>query len=274
MKFLSYLVPSVLLSLCLISGAGAVPVDPESKDAAPSVPELANTGYHLVFSDEFNGNSLDLEKWGFRTDSKMWSTQKPENVSLSHGTLLISLKKEVGGSKPYSGGGIITKQAFRFGYYEARLKTPRGSGWHTSFWMMKYNPEGSPASDAPCQELDVIENDSSRHDMYSVNVHRWKGGHVWLGGKRTTTPDLSADFHIYGCEFTPSTVTFYFDGKLVRTLDVTHVKVKGVMVPFELGDQNIWLTAIASPLGGTSAVDESQLPGTAEFDYVRFFEKN
>jgi hypothetical protein len=35
---------------------------------------------------------------------------------------------------------------------------------------------------------------------------------------------------------------------------------------------NIWLTSIAAPLGGTTSVDDTQLPAVAQFDYVRFYE--
>jgi beta-glucanase (GH16 family) len=154
------------------------------------------------------------------------------------------------------------------------MKIPPGKGWHTSFWMMKHNGHGDTGPQVACQELDVIENNSSQPQGYSVNVHKWKGGHLQMGGKFINTPDLSQDFHIFGCEFTPTTVKFYFDGALVQTVDVTKaVKKDGTSVDFELGDQNIWLTSIADPRGGPTQIDDSLLPAVAEFDYVRFFEK-
>ncbi len=54
---------------------------------SPSVKDGSLNAYTLAWADEFNGPALDTEKWGFRTDSKMWSTQKPENVEVSGGTL-------------------------------------------------------------------------------------------------------------------------------------------------------------------------------------------
>ena len=85
-----------------------------------------------------------------------------------------------------------------------------------------------------------------------------------MGGKSVKTPNLSGDFHVYGCEFTPEKVKYYFDGKLVQTVDVSK---------FKHSEQNIWLTTIASNLGGTKAVDDAKLPAVAEYDYVRFYEK-
>ncbi len=226
---------------------------------------LPPPGYTLIWSDEFNGDALDTNKWAFRTDSKMWSTQLPQNVSEHDGKLFLAVKKEDAGDKHYTGGGVISRQAFRYGYYEACFKTPPGAGWHTSFWMMKHNGQGGTGPTASAQELDVCENDSVKLTNYGVNVHKWNPlPHVGMGHKNVPTMNLSAGFHTFGCEFTPEMVKYYFEGKLVQTVAVTN---------FAHSDQHIWLTTIASQLGGTKAVDDTQLPAAAEYDYVRFYEK-
>jgi beta-glucanase (GH16 family) len=222
-------------------------------------------GYKLAWSDEFNGNTLDTNKWNFRTDSRMWSTQLPENVSVRDGKLILTVKKQDVGGMHYTGAGVISKQTFKYGYYEARFKVPPGAGWHTSFWMMKHVGKGDTDSEIAAQELDVCENDSVKPASYAVNVHKWNPKpHIMLGTKSVPTPDLSADFHVWGCEFTPQTVRYFFDGKLVQTVDVSK---------FQHSEQNIWLTTIASNLGGTKAVDDAKLPAAAEYDYVRYYEK-
>ncbi len=229
------------------------------------LPSAPMPGYKLAWSDEFNDVTLDRGKWDYRTDSKMWSTQKPENVSVANGTLRLAVKKEDAAGKHYTGAGVISKQAFKYGYYEARFKTPPGAGWHTSFWMMLHNGKGGTGATTSAQELDVCENDSVKRTSYGVNVHKWNPKpHVAMGGKGVQTPDLSADFHVFGCEFTPGTVKYFFDGKLVQTVPVSH---------FSHSKQNIWLTTIASSLGKTKAVDDSKLPAMAEYDYVRFYDK-
>ena len=217
--------------------------------------------YKLVFSDEFNGSKLDLSKWVYRTDSKHWSTQLPENVSLSDGYLYLNVKKQKSLDKEYTGAGIISKKLFRYGYYESRLKIPPGEGWHTSFWLMGYDGKGTGTSETAL-ELDIFENDSKNRFGYHDNVHKWKGEHTDQG-KWVATPDLSADFHTLGCEYTATEVKYYFDNKLVRTVDLSSMPH---------GDLNIWLTTIATFIGDTKAVDETKLPGAAVFDYVRFYE--
>ena len=231
---------------------------------SPTV-QLPPLGYKLVWADEFNASKLDTNKWVYRTDSKHWSTQLPANVSVRDGKLLLAVKKEDAGDKHYTGAGVISKVAFQYGYYESRFKVPPGAGWHTSFWMMKHHGQGGTDPTDSAQELDVCENDSVNQTNYGVNVHKWNPPpHFSQGHKAVKTPDLSADFHTFGCEFTPQTVKYYFEGKLVQTVAVTN---------FAHSDQHIWLTTIASSLGKTKAVDDAKLPAAAEYDYVRFYEK-
>ena len=88
-------------------------------------------GYKLAWADEFGGATLDSSRWGYRTDSKHWSTQKPENVTVADGVLKLNVKKEKAGDKEYTGAGVISKKTFKYGYYESCFKIPAGAGWHT-----------------------------------------------------------------------------------------------------------------------------------------------
>ncbi len=217
--------------------------------------------WKLAFSDEFNGTSVDTARWNYRTGERHWSAQLPANVSVSGGLLRIALLKEKSGTVDYTAGGLISKQAFRYGYYEARLRMPRGRGWHTSFWMMQNGPR--TGRDDRYQEIDVCEQDSVDHSSYSVNWHSWKP-HTSFGHKRVSGPDLSADFHLYGAEFTPREVRFFLDGRLVQTVDVSSVPHN---------DMHIWLTSIASWLQKTGSVEDSALPEAALFDWVRYYQR-
>ena len=257
---MNYLHLSFSILFCL--SASVLSAGP--KDIIPSVPQLASAGYKLVFSDEFNGNTLGLGKWDYRTDSKKASTQLPANVTIANGILNLNLKKESAGGKDYTGAGIISKQAYRFGYYETRMKTPPGSGWHTSFWMQKHDGSGGTDPRAAAVELDAIENDSQSPMAYGVTFHQWNPKPAKeFGGKWMKTPSLSEGFHTIGCEYTEKSVTYFFDGKPVQTIDATKIVH---------GDVNIWLTSIGYPAKNQS-IDDTKLPAAAQYDYVRFFRK-
>lgn len=217
--------------------------------------------YRIAFKDEFNGKHLNTKKWNYRTDSKHWSTQLPQNVVLADGNLYLKIRKEKSGDKEYTGSGIISKKTFGYGYYEARFKVPPGAGWHTSFWLQFHDGSGGTGTSKAAMEYDICENDSKNKTSYGVAFHNWKAD-KHFGHKMVSTPDLSADFHTWGCEVRQDKVNYYFDGKLVQSVDANGL-------PHD--PTHIWLTTIASFLGGTKAVDDAQLPSAAIFDYVRYY---
>jgi beta-glucanase (GH16 family) len=236
-----------------------------AKDVTPLPPP----GYQLVFNDEFDGVSLNTNRWGFRLDSKLLSTQQPENVSVKDGNLEIALRKESVRGKNYTGGGVISRQTLVYGYYEARFKTPPAEGWHTAFWSMKHRFRDQPPGPSALLELDFCEQDGGDPHFYSFGIinqsrHK-KKGQSWNAGRWVIedAPDTSADFHVWSCEFTPETTRFYFDGKLTKELSSSG---------FPHDDMSVWLSVIASTLKGDRWVDESKLPNAVLCDYIRVYQ--
>ena len=248
-----------LALLCVGILALLTPVRAQTADAPVTPYGNVVQNYTLAWSDEFNGTTLDTTQWDYRTDSKMWSAQLPQNVSVADGKLLLTLKLEHINHENHSGAGVISKRQFQFGYFEARFKAPPGCGWHTSFWTAPYNPQARTPAIA---ENDICEQDSVNLTGYSAGVIAWGNHAKGIGRQHVVTPNLAADFHVWGCEFTPTTVRYFFDGKLTHEADISHIKT---------GPANIWLTCIASGLGGTHYVNDKRLPATADFDYVRYF---
>lgn len=230
----------------------------------PDVTTPAGDGYTLAFDDEFNGSTVDTARWNFRTDQKAKSAQLARNVSEGGGVLSIALKKEQYGNYAYTAGGVVSRQPFRYGYYETRARTPVGAGWHTSFWAMAgdgsdtYTPKRRT-------EIDQFEINSSAPKNISQGVIAWKpDGSSTSIGRRTAQPgfDTSAGWHTYGFDWTEDRVAFYVDGTLTNTATYppsadTHDYL------------DIWLTSI-----GYETVDETKLPATAQFDYVRYYQKD
>jgi beta-glucanase (GH16 family) len=253
----SVLWAALLLAPPALAGPAAAP------DPKPTLAGGALEGYALAFRDEFDGAAPDEAAWQHRLGTRFWSEQVARNVSVSGGCLRLALRKEKEGGSAYTAGGVISRRAFRHGFYEARFRCPPGAGWHTSFWMMRFDRKAAEAAGDPVQEIDVCEQDSVNLKTYEVNLHRWlPGPHKAFGHRRIPAPDLSGDFHVWGCLFTPKSIDYYLDGKKVHAQDAT-------VLPH--GPQNIWLTSIAAPLGGTKAVDDARLPAEAAFDYVRYF---
>lgn len=232
---------------------------------------LPPTDYKLVFSDEFDGDQVDTEKWNFRLVDKMLSALERENVSVKNGNLEIALRKESVAGKNYTAGGIISKQTFVYGYYEARFKTPPAEGWHTAFWSMRHNDPHKKSKLPALLELDFCEQDGGDPHFFSFGVinqsryHQRKNRQSWNAGRWVVenAPDTSADFHVWSCEFTPETTRFFFDGKLTKELS---------SAGFPHDEMSVWMSVIASTLKGDRWVDESKLPNVVLCDYIRVYQ--
>lgn len=240
-----------------------------ARAAEPSYPP---PGYRPVFVDEFSGPRLDESRWMYRTDVKGESSQRPENVFLRDGRLVIALRREQHRGKNYTGGGVISRPAFRYGYFEARVKMHGGSGWHQSVWAMHGASETTYAPGIRT-EIDGIEFDSDLPTKGHMGLIRWRGpgeSRSW-----TCTPgvyrgplgfDAAEGFHNYGFEWTESEVRFYLDGDLRCVLPYPPAEGEHDRI-------NFWLTAIAHPrLAGP--VDDSRLPGEMLVEHAAVYQRD
>ncbi len=256
-----------------------------AEDIKPLSADGSLAGYSLVWHDEFDASAVNTNEWYFRTGERLLSLQKPENVSVADGMMHLALKKEAAGKLHYTAGGLISKRTFKYGYYEARFRCPKAAGWHTSFWTMSYTPPKKPGEDYAqsvesgkaknqrAQEIDICEQDAVNNRSYSAGVIDWSGQHGKKSENfgriyyRDSVPDFAAGFHVWGCEFTPAEVKFFLDGKMTHKTDATK---------FPHGEQNVWLTSVAVLWGNPKKpdhVDDAALPASADFDWVRVYEK-
>lgn len=234
-------------------------IDGESKLAfAAPLP-----GYTLVWEDNFDTPVLDVESWRYRTDCKSESCQRPENVEVADGNLKILLKKETYNNRPFTGGGIITKAPFSYGYYEVRAKMNNGYGWHEAFWAAGrsgFDDPNPPFTDefGNRLEIDCFESPGNRSNSFfhygAINWSEYTG--PLGGGSRDAGIDLSTDYHIYGFEYTPDFINFYFDGELLRTTDIRLAPQHNIY---------LWLTCIATQADATDN-------GVMYVDYIRAYE--
>lgn len=219
------------------------------KAALASLPALAPAGPDLIWSDEFEGTVLDRERWTQRSDQTGGSTQLRSNVSLRSGDAVIAVNRvAASGGTEYTGGGLISKEAFSRGYYEARLRVLAGRGWDTSF-ILKARGEGS--------DITVMENHSFESTKYRVRTGAGAASEVRM------LP--ATDYHLYGCEVGERSVKFFLDGKQVG---------ESPMDTAPGAQWEIRISTTAATGEGADAVDPGRLPGHVEIDYVRHYRKH
>lgn len=257
------------LLLCLLAAAAFLPGQSLNGSHPPP-------GYKLKWYDTFDGPALDSSKWMYRTDVKADSSQRPENVDVDNGSLVIHLKKEDHRGKGYTGGGVISRERFRYGYFEARAKMFGGSGWHQSVWAMAATDGSTTYPPIMRTEIDGMEFDSDNPSLGHMGLIKWAGPGVSRSAtcspgvyRAPLTFDATKGFHTYGFEWTEKSVRYFLDGDLRCALD--YLPSDG-----EHDQLNIWLTAIgySQPGGGKVEIDNSKLPGAMLVDHVAFYEKS
>jgi beta-glucanase (GH16 family) len=210
---------------------------------------------NLLWSDDFKGSkdsSINSKNWSARNchrtpfgmgggacfDSEV-VYYAPSAIKLDgsqDGVAVISTTR-IKGPLPSDAGTCLTsycafvsgrfdthgKVAFQYGFIEARIKMPAGSGNHPAFWMLgdNINQVGWPTSG----EMDITEirgNDpytttSATHysTSYLPNTccfnHRYNVASLGVGA------DVSAGFHTYAVAWLPDSISYYVDNRLIST---------------------------------------------------------
>jgi beta-glucanase (GH16 family) len=89
----------------------------------------------MIWSDEFNGTSLDPSKWtpeigasGWGNNEWQFYTGTPNNVQFSDGQLHIIARNDGPAGQQYSSARLITKNnfSFKYGRVTGRLQLPLG----------------------------------------------------------------------------------------------------------------------------------------------------
>ena len=124
-----------MLPLRTIAIVAAVALGPLAARAEPP----AGTPWKLVFRDEFDGKTADLDKtWDFQKRAEHAYPVQPwrENVVVENGACRLLNKKQNRGGQEWTSGSLWTKKQFKYGYFECRYKYGAASGLNNSFWIM------------------------------------------------------------------------------------------------------------------------------------------
>lgn len=281
MKRTIFILLSILLPVLVLGCSDSIVEIKGNSDGDTNLPsdELYKIspidGYVWVWGDEFEKEEVDETKWSYR-DWESWigSTMcRSENVSQKDGYMRIKLAVEdytdpiSGKSYEATAGGLISKNRFKFGYYEVSAKLSPVKGWHESFWG-HWSCSNEPSKHfegwqtAPRTEIDCFEH-TAEYDNKTYTYGMYEITDVWPNESMSSVHrdmhfgevDLTASFNTYGFEYTADYINYFFNGKIIKTVDIRNV-----------GHQyfHLWLTTIA-----TRTPDGD---GEVLWDYLRCYE--
>ncbi|WP_340677172.1 family 16 glycosylhydrolase [Paraglaciecola sp.] len=191
----------------------------------------------MVWSDEFEGSSIDKNKWsheinctGGGNNEQQCYGDSPENSFVSGGTLKIVAKPAAEGADlPYTSARLNTryKADFKYGRFEMRAKLPSGQGSWPAFWML---PTDYVYGEWPKSgEIDILEAVNLKtvdaQGTVEAKVHgTLHYGQPWpdnkSSGKAYLLPDMANpadDFHTYAIEWQEGEIRWYVDDYLFAT---------------------------------------------------------
>ena len=228
------------------------------------VDTLVKPVYALVWSDEFNGTSVDTTKWHFETGGGGWGNNEQEyyqgkNATVANGNLLITVKKESVGGQPYTSTRMTTQNRVTqtYGRIEARIKMPVGLGMWPAFWMLGNNI--SSVSWPTCGEIDIMEHINT-DSLIHGSLH-WNGGNT----SQATLSTPSA-YHVYAVEWDAKQIRFFVDDVKYDIEPITNVSA--FQLPFFL-----ILNVAAGGNWPGQTIDDSKLPISMYVDYVRVYKQ-
>ncbi len=254
-----------------------------------------NGSWQLVWQDEFDGNSLSTERWGYQTgdgsqyglvgwgnNELQWYQQ--DNIQVVDGQLQITAKKENSNGYGYTSGRIRTLGFVdvKYGRIEARVKPPAGQGLWSAFWLLPSDSQyGGWASGG---EIDIMEIVSPQGEQQQVHgtAHY---GMAWplnqsSGGSHQM--NVTDDFHIYAVEWEQDEIRWYVDDVHFATLTSEawwsyfyknntqgYTGVAGA--PFNQNFHMLLNLAVGGNWPGSPNAD-TVFPATMAVDYVRVYE--
>jgi len=242
-------------------------------------PLMANppAGWQMVFSDEFNGQSLDTSKWG--TSMEFPGTHGPryhnefylsytldEDVVVGDGQLrLRTERRTVSGEEPiglfdYSQGLVSTRDhyTFTYGYVEIRAKYPGGKGMWPCFWLMPQDENAWPP------EFDIAEYYGGQQKMHHGLAYGTMRETKWDSSGDTET-DFVNDWHTIGLEWSEGRAVWYVDGIARKTVLADYVP----RVPMYVILSNS-VGSRQSPAGEPN--EATAFPNDFAIDYIRIYQ--
>jgi beta-glucanase (GH16 family) len=241
-------------------------------------------GWELIWSDEFDGATLDRSKWEFEVNARGGGNNELQyyvtnNVRVHDGQLVIEARKErytgLDGARDYTSSRIRTKRKadWLYGRFDIRAKLPKGKGIWPAIWMMptaeKYG--GWPNSG----EIDIMEVLGQEPGKVYGTLHysRAGGRHTYTGTNTTLAAGSFADdFHVFRLDWETNAMRWYVDDRLYQTQTNWQSRADSFPAPFDQRFHLILNLAVGGNWPGNPNATTT-FPQAMSIDYVRVYRR-
>ena len=238
----------------------------------------------LVWSDEFDADSLDMSKWsyqfgtgreigltGWGNNELQYYTDREENVRVEDGKLHITAQQELYEGAQHTSARIrtINKGDWTYGRIEVLAKLPQGQGIWPAIWML-------PTRDDPVWprdgEIDIMELVGHEPATVHGTVHYgtdWPD-HQYKGDSYTLEEGIFADdFNLFAIEWKMNEIKFFVND--IHYYTVTQATTQGYQYPFNNRFHLIMNLAVGGNWPGSPNAS-TEFPQSMIVDYVRVYQ--
>jgi beta-glucanase (GH16 family) len=263
-----------------------VNIDDPTLVVANNAPIAPGATLALVWSDEFEADQLDPERWFFETGDGSqygipgWGNNElqwylPDSALLEDGKLVITARRESVSGKQFTSARINTRDRFAFqhGRIEASIRLPAGQGLWPAFWLL---PQASAYGTwAASGEIDIMEarNLGGTHGN-TIYGGLYYGGpwpdQVGSGEDYVPATNVTTGFHVYALEWDESEIRWYVDDTLFAVRNNWFSTGGEFPAPFDQPFYILFNLAVGGNYPG-SPTSATAFPVTMEVDYVRVY---
>ena len=282
-------------SFAEVSSVEASSTDELSSSSSQEEESSSAEAYELVWSDEFDGDSLDTSNWNYQYGDGSsygitgWGNQeqqyyKEENVSVKDGELVITAKKESAGGYSYTSARITTanKVHTKYGKIEARIALPAIQGMWPAFWMLpesRYENQGWPHSG----EIDIMEAKGRLPNVTSGALHyaNDNNSHTYMTANnvfKLNNYTNIEEYHVYGITWSEEKIVWYCDDVefLTVTKDQWHTAAysQNDASPFNQNFHILLNLAVGGHFDNYVLPPDNFTSAEMKVDYVRIYQEN
>src|SRR5699024_255316 len=243
--------------------------------------------YGFVWGDEFEGDQLNRDDWNVELHEPGWVNEEWQEyiddekvLQVNDGKLVIQpVKESVDGQDLYYSGRVNTqnKQNFKYGFFEAKVRVPKGQGYLPAFWLMSAD-ENVYGQWPRCGEIDIMEVHGSDTTKSYGTIHYGNPHRESQGEMQLTKGDFNEEYHIFALEWLPGKINWFVDGQLIHSESEWYSKTEGqgeitYPAPFDSEFYVILNLAVGGSWVGYPD-DSTEFEGQSfDLDYVRVYQK-
>lgn len=269
-------------------------------DSGPEGPE---GDWELSFSDDFDGDRLDRDRWndhepwqddGWTTNAAHYPVpHATDQLEVSDGIAELRARRADGGPEgtTFTSADLNTRGTFSIpdgatSFTEARLRAPKSKGLLPAFWLLGDGTEATGQGWPITGEVDILEFANNEDEAGRPYASVWYPKDVYtdppgtfMNGVHDThpdsfdaEPDLRGGWHTWGLFRSPERMDVYVDGVRRFTFEPGDVYEQGMPLPEMLFTEaaHIRLSlGVGGDWAGAGWQEDEYEEGELQVDFVR-----